>query len=145
MHTKGKAAEQLREKLKLDTCVYLGNDFNDISMFSNALDDNDFIVIANHEDKEITKILTQYLKEEAKVKGVNWEDIKLLVLEDESVNKFLNKMSRIMRIISLKKQERQGVRVKYRVNIKEQNKRANQQKKIEDNRRKNTDKYEKHR
>ena len=121
MHTKGRAAEQLREKLKLDTCVYLGNDLNDISMFSNALDDNDFIVIANH------------------------EDIKLLVLEDENVNKFLNKMSRIMRIISIKKQEKQGVRVKYRVNIKEQNKLANQQKKTEDNKRKNRDKHEKHR
>lgn len=145
MHTKGKAAEQLRQKLKLDTCVYLGNDLNDISMFSNAIDDNDFIVIANNEDKEITKMLIKYLKEEAKIKGIDWEDTRLLVLEDENVNKFLNKMSRIMRTISLKKQERQDVRVRYRVNIKEQNKLANQQKKTEDNKSKKRRKHEKHR
>ena len=46
MHTKGSAAKRLKSKLGLDLCIYLGNDLNDISMFSNALDDNDFIVIA---------------------------------------------------------------------------------------------------
>ena len=141
MHTKGKAAEQLREKLNLDTCVYLGNDLNDISMFSNALDDNDFIVIANHEDKEITEMLIKYLKEECKIKGINWDDARLLVLQDNNVNRFLNRMNGIMRAITLKKQEKQGIRVKYRVNIKAQNKEANQKKKEIESKRKHKRKY----
>lgn len=141
MHTKGKAAEQLRESLKLDTCVYLGNDLNDITMFSNALEDNDFIVIASHENKEITDMLINYLKEESKVKGINWDDVRLLVLQDKNVNRFLNKMSGIMRVISLKKQERQGVRLKYRVNIKQQNKVANQKKREIDRKRKHRSRY----
>lgn len=136
MHTKGKAAEQLKESLKLDTCVYLGNDLNDITMFSNALEDNDFIVIANHEKNEITDMLIDYLKEECKIKGISWEDIKLLVLEDENVNKFLNKMSKIMGIIELKKRKRQNIRIQYRVNVKQQNQTVNYRTKPIDNRRK---------
>ncbi len=136
MHTKGKAAQQLKEKLKLDVCVYLGNDLNDITMFSNALDDNDFIAIASHENKEITDMVINYLKEECKIKGINWEHVKILALEDENVNKFLNKMSGIMRIINSEKRKKQDVRIQYRVNIKQQNQKANQRKKIIDGRRK---------
>ena len=43
-------------------------------MFSNALDDNDFIVIASNEHPDITNSLVEYLKEECKVKGIDWED-----------------------------------------------------------------------
>lgn len=106
MHTKGEAAKKLKEQIGLDTCIYFGNDLNDITMFSNALDDNDFIVIANNKHKDITQMLIEYLKQEAKIKGINWEDVKLLVLEEKNVNNFLQKISRILGIINLKKQNK---------------------------------------
>ena len=138
MHTKGEAAKQLREDLQLDTCIYLGNDLNDITMFSNAIDDNDFIVIASHEDKKITNMVVRYLKEECKIKGKNWEDIRLLVLKEENVNDFLNKMNKIMNIVGTKRKETKGIRGKYKVNIRQQNKAANQQKKTMERNRKTT-------
>lgn len=123
MHTKGKASEDLREKLGLDTCIYFGNDLNDISMFSNALDYNDFIVIANNEKQEITDILVEYLQEECKVKGIEWKDARLLVLEEENVNRFLQRMSKILGILnSGKRPQVQDIRSKYRVHVKPINK-----------------------
>lgn len=103
MHTKGQASEELRKKLKLDTCIYLGNDLNDITMFSNALDYNDFIVIANNEKREITEMLIEYLQEECKIKGIEWEDARLLVLEDENVNNFLHRTSKILGVLNSKR------------------------------------------
>ncbi len=100
MHTKGDSAKQLKEKLELDTCIYLGNDLNDISMFSNALDDNDFMVIANNEHEETTKAVVEYLKEECKIKGIDWKDARLLVLEEQNVNRFLNQIRNILEIIN---------------------------------------------
>lgn len=123
MHTKGKASEDLREKLGLDTCIYFGNDLNDISMFSNALDDNDFIVIANNEKKEITDMLIEYLQEECKIKGIEWQDARILVLEDRSVNNFLQRMSKILGVLnSGRKLQTQNIREKYNVSVKPVNK-----------------------
>lgn len=123
MHTKGKASEDLREKLSLDTCIYFGNDLNDISMFSNALDDNDFIVIANNEKQEITDMLVEYLQEECKVKGIEWQDARVLVLEDRNVNNFLHRMSKILGVLnSGKKTQTQDLRKKYKVQVKPINK-----------------------
>lgn len=123
MHTKGKASEDLREKLGLDTCIYLGNDLNDISMFSNALDDNDFVVIANNEKQEITDMLLEYLQEECKIKGIEWEDARVLVLEDKNVNNFLNRMSKILGVLnSEKKPQTKDIRRKYRAQVKPINK-----------------------
>ena len=116
MHTKGEAAKKLKEQLQLDTCIYLGNDLNDISMFSNALDDNDFIVIASNEHPNITNTLVDYLKEECKVKGIEWEDAKLLVLEDQNVNKFLHRIRTILTLVNSKRKQ-QDLKKKYRVNI----------------------------
>lgn len=121
MHTKGEASKKLKQKLGLDTCIYLGNDLNDITMFSNALEDNDFIVIANHELKEITKRLVEYLQEECKIKGIEWKDTRLLVLEDENVNSFLHTTSKILGVLNSKRKP-QSIRKKYRVDI---NKSAN--------------------
>lgn len=118
MHTKGKASKDLIEGLGLDTCIYLGNDLNDISMFSNALDDNDFIVIANNEKKEITDMLVRYLQEECRVKGIEWHDARVLVLEDENVNNFLHRMSKILGVLnSGKRSKAQDVRSKYKVHV----------------------------
>lgn len=121
MHTKGEASEDLIKKLNLDTCIYLGNDLNDITMFSNALDDNDFIVIANNEKQDITNMLLEYLQEECKIKGIEWKDARLLVLEDENVNNFLHRMSKILGVLnSGKKQESQDIRKKYKTDVKSQ-------------------------
>lgn len=121
MHTKGEASEDLIKKLNLDTCIYLGNDLNDITMFSNALDDNDFIVIANNEKQDITNMLLEYLQEECKIKGIEWKDARLLVLEDENVNNFLHRMSKILGVLnSGKKQESQDIRKKYKTDVKPQ-------------------------
>lgn len=126
MHTKGKASEDLREKLGLDTCIYLGNDLNDITMFSNALDDNDFIVIAKNEKQDITNMLVEYLQEECKIKGIEWKDARLLVLEEENVNSFLHRMSKILGVLnSGKRPETQDIRSKYEVHVKPINKPTN--------------------
>lgn len=119
MHTKGEAAKDLKKMLSLDTCIYLGNDLNDISMFSVAIDDNDFIVIANNEHQEIPKSIVNYLQEECKVKGINWEDVKLLVLEEENVNKFLRNICKILAVTnsSKKKTQEMDIRNKYKVSI----------------------------
>ncbi len=123
MHTKGKASEGLRERLGLDTCIYLGNDLNDITMFSNALDDNDFIVIAKNEKQDITNMLVDYLQEECKIKGIEWQDARLLVLEDKNVNNFLHRMSKILGVLnSGKKMQTYDVRRKYKAHVKPINK-----------------------
>lgn len=123
MHTKGQASEDLREKLGLDTCIYLGNDLNDITMFSNALEDNDFIVIAKHENKDITNMLVEYLKKECEIKGIEWQDARLLVLEDRNVNSFLHRMSKILGVLnSGKKIQTQDMRRKYKAHVKPVNK-----------------------
>ena len=114
MHTKGKAAKELRKKLKLDICIYLGNDLNDITMFSNALDDNDFIVIAKNEDTSITDMLVKYLQKECEIKGIEWKDARLLVLEDENVNNFLHRMSKILGVLNSKRKPK-DIRKKYKV------------------------------
>lgn len=134
MHTKGKAAHDLKETLNLDTCIYLGNDLNDISMFSNALDDNDFIVVAKHEKKEITLMILNYLKEECKIKGIDWEEVRLVVLEEENVNNFLNRMSKILGIINSGKRNnpKDNIRAKYKAKVKPiqgSNKKINKKKK----------------
>ena len=123
MHTKGKASEDLREKLNLDTCIYFGNDLNDVSMFSNALDDNDFIVIASNEKEQITDMLVEYLQNECKIKGINWENAKLLVLEDRNVNSFLDRMCKLLTRLSYGTNEKQDdIRQKYKVSVKIKNK-----------------------
>ncbi len=131
MHTKGEASKKIKEMLGLDICIYFGNDLNDITMFSNAIEDNDFIVIANNEYKGITEMLENYLKEECRIKGIEWESTKLLVLEDENVNSFLNKISKILGVLSSGKMS-QNLRKKYRVDIKQQNRLTKQRKKTVD-------------
>ena len=116
MHTKGEAAKDLKKKLGLDTCIYLGNDLNDISMFSIAIDDNDFMVIANNEHPGITDSLVKYLKEECSIKGINWNDIKLLVLEEQNVNNFLRHICKILAVTN-SKNKNQDIRKKYKVKI----------------------------
>ena len=114
MHTKGEAAKTLKQELGLDTCIYLGNDLNDITMFSTALEDDDFIVIASHEHKKITEMLMSYLKQECATKGIRWEDTKLLVLEEENVNNFLNRISKIMAVLNSKRKQ-SNILSKYRI------------------------------
>lgn len=127
-YTKGSASKQLKEELGLETCIYLGNDLNDLSMFSNALEDDDFIVIANHDyNKLITDMLEKYLQEECNKKGIKWSDVKLLVLEDEYVNDFLQKISKILAVLN-SGQRAQDIRSRYKVVIKNKNNEANQTK-----------------
>lgn len=103
MHTKGESAKELKNSLGIDTCIYLGNDLNDISMFSVALDDNDFMVIANNEHKDIPESIVSYLKEECKIKGINWEDVKILLLKNQNVNIFLKRICQILTITNISK------------------------------------------
>lgn len=138
MHTKGSAAKYIKKKLDLDMCIYLGNDLNDISMFSQAIDNDDFIVIASHEEEKITKLLIQYLQEECFMKGINWENIKLLLLKDRDVNRFLLKTSRILnRINNRNVGQNTNIRRKYRVSIAKSNRDAIRRKKVMDKRVKN--------
>ena len=106
MHTKGEAARKLKDRLKLDSCIYLGNDLNDLSMFSEAINDDDFIVIANHEDKKITNMLIRYLQEECKTKRIKWEDTKLLVLDEDNVNSFLSRTSKLFGILNSRRKSK---------------------------------------
>lgn len=103
MHTKGTASKYIKNRLNLDCTIYLGNDLNDITMFSEALNDKDFIVIASNEYQKITNMLLEYLQEECKLKGIDWEKTQLLVLKDKDVNKFLFRMERILRNIERQK------------------------------------------
>lgn len=117
MHTKGKAAKDLKEELGLDTCIYLGNDINDITMFSNALDDNDFIVIANNEYHNITEMLLEQLREECKLKGIDWNTVRLLVLKEENVNSFLHRISKILAVLNSERKP-QNIRQRYKHDVK---------------------------
>ena len=110
MHTKGTAVQFIRDRLKLDCSICLGNDLNDISMFSKALENDDFIVIANCEEPKITKMIIDYLKEECRAKNIDWEKVKLLVLEDKDVNQFLYKMNRILSNIKNIKNKKEQTR-----------------------------------
>ncbi len=116
MHTKGQAAKLLKKRLGIDTCIYLGNDLNDVPMFSVALDDNDFIVIANnYEHSDIPETIIKYLKAECEVKGINWEDVKILLLEEQNVNSFLIRINRIINVFNQRK--KQDIIKKYKIEI----------------------------
>ena len=129
MYSKGTASKKLKNELGLDTCIYLGNDLNDLSMFSNALEDDDFIVIANHDyNKRITAMLEKCLYEECQTKGIDWADAKLLVLKEEYVNNFLRKMSKILAVLNSGKKVK-DVRSTYKVVVENKNKEANRTKK----------------
>ena len=123
MNTKGSAAKYMKTILNLDSCIYLGNDLNDIPMFSKGIDDNDFIVIASNEKEQITDMLVEYLQNECKIKGINWENTKLLVLEDRNVNSFLERMCKLLARLSYRANEKQDdIRQKYKVSLKNKNK-----------------------
>lgn len=113
--------------MSLDTCIYFGNDLNDVSMFSNALDDDDFIVIAKHEMENITEMLVKYLQQECEIKGIQWQDAKLLVLEEQNVNNFLNRISKILGVFNSKRKPK-DIRTRYKVNIVKSNDFVNDQK-----------------
>jgi hypothetical protein len=94
----------------------LGNDLNDVSMFSNALDDNDFIVIAANERTNITNGIIEFLKSDCNIKGIDWESVKLLVLEERSVNKFLKQVVRVLKNVrDASKRKEPDIRKKYKV------------------------------
>lgn len=123
MNTKGSAAKYMKTILNLDSCIYLGNDLNDIPMFSKGIDDNDFIVIASNEKEQITDMLVEYLQNECKIKGINWENAKLLVLEDGNVNSFLDRMCKLLTRLSYGTNEKQDdIRQKYKISVKIKNK-----------------------
>lgn len=106
----------MKERLELDSCIYLGNDLNDVSMFSNALDDNDFIVIAANERANITNLIIDFLKSDCNIKGIDWESVKLLVLEERSVNKFLKQTVRVLKNVrNASKRKEPDIREKYKV------------------------------
>ena len=70
----------MKRRENIDACIYLGNDFNDISMFVEAIKDDDFIVIVGEQNKT-TNAIKEYLQD-------------LLVLSDyekEFVKEFTNK------------------------------------------------------
>lgn len=102
MHTKGTVVKYFREKLNLDTCILLGNDLNDIPMFSEGLSNGDFIVIANHPNPEITNLILTYLQEECRLKGINWEHANLLLLKRDNVNFFLKNLNSALRTFNVK-------------------------------------------
>lgn len=86
-------------------------------MFSNALDDNDFIVIANNEYPKITEMLLRQLQEECRLKELDWDNIKLLLLEEENVNSFLRRTSKILAVLNSGRKP-QTIRQKYKYNVK---------------------------
>lgn len=89
---------------------------NDITMFSNALDDNDFIVIANNEYQKITETLLEYLQKECGIKGIDWDSVKLLLLEEENVNSFLRRTSKILAVLNSERKP-QTFRQRCRYNV----------------------------
>lgn len=85
-------------------------------MFSNALDDNDFIVIAANERANITNLIIDFLKSDCSIKGIDWESAKVLVLEERSVNKFLRQTVRVLKNIrNANKRKEPDIRKKYKV------------------------------
>lgn len=88
-------------------------------MFSNALDDNDFIVIAANERANITNLIVDFLKSDCNIKGIDWESVKLLVLEERSVNKFLKQIVRVLKNVrNASKRKELDIRKKYKVYVK---------------------------
>lgn len=124
-HTKGTAANFVKQRTGLDTCIYLGNDLNDISMFVEGLKNDDFIVIVSSEGKKTTDMLEDYLKVECTERGKEWETIKLLRLDEKDANKFLLKFHRILRNIERKNTPEQQS-TNYAEIHKESNRRNNQ-------------------
>lgn len=90
---------------------------NDITMFSTALDDNDFIVIANNEYPKITETLVQQLQEECRIKGLDWDRVRLLLLEEENVNNFLRKTRKILAVLNSGRRQR-TISQRYKYNAK---------------------------
>ena len=91
----------MKKRENIDACIYLGNDFNDISMFVEAIKDDDFIVIVGEENKT-TDTIKEYLQVECRERGKNWEEVRRLDLDEEAANKFLLKFHRILRNIEAK-------------------------------------------
>ena len=96
-HTKGTAAKFIKKRIGLDTCIYLGNDLNDISMFVEGIKDEDFIVIVDSADKKTAAVVKKYLDIECGERGKKLEEVKLLEVDEKDANKFLLKFHRILR------------------------------------------------
>ena len=63
-YDKGTAAEELIDALEIDRCIYLGDDLNDVPMFRKGLQNNDFIIVANSKEHEVTESVVSELQEE---------------------------------------------------------------------------------
>ncbi len=105
---KGQAMKYMISKLRLDRCIALGNDLNDLSMFKIALQKGDHIVIAGNEHPEITKQLIAELKGYCCSEKISWTKSNVLVLEEQNVNEFLRKISLIMQIVKDRQNHRKA-------------------------------------
>lgn len=121
-HTKGTAAKFIKKRIGLDTCIYLGNDLNDISMFVEGIKDGDFIVIVDSEDKKTAAIVKEYLDIECGERGKNLEEVNLLEIDEKDSNKFLLKFHRILRNM-----ERKNIIEQPIVNYPEMHQRSNRE------------------
>lgn len=99
MHTKGTVSKYFQDKLNLDCCIYLGNDLNDIPMFSQGLGHGDYVVVAQNPDHKITDMIFDYLKSECTAKGIPWSETNLLFLKRENANKFLKSINKILKTV----------------------------------------------
>lgn len=115
----------MKRRENIDACIYLGNDFNDISMFVEAIKDDDFIVIVGEQNKT-TNAIKEYLQVECREREKDWEDVKQLDLDEEAANRFLLKFHRILKNIEIENSAKTKA-VNYKQRHKESNMRSKQQ------------------
>ena len=128
-HTKGTAAKFIKKRIGLDTCIYLGNDLNDISMFVEGIKDEDFIVIVDSADKKTAAVVKKYLDIECGERGKKLEEVKLLEVDEKDANKFLLKFHRILRNMERKNDTEQPM-LNYPEMHKESNRESKQKIKV---------------
>lgn len=105
----------------------MGNDLNDVSMFVEGIKNNDFIVIVGSENKKTVDMINEYLKIECDERGKEWENLRLLQLDEKDANKFLLKFYRILRNMERKNNQEQQQTTNY-ATMKQNTNRENMQK-----------------
>jgi len=103
-HDKGKATQIFRKKLDFQRCIFLGNDLNDLSMFYNAAENNDYIVISENEENKIAQQLKEKVIEYTKEKQINFDQERILIINEKDITRFLDKFGFFLRKLQQVKQ-----------------------------------------
>ncbi len=96
-------------------------------MFTEGIQDDDFIVLVTSSEQNTIDTAKKYLQIESEERGKNWDAVRFLELDEKDANKFLLKFYRILRNMERKNNQEQQQTTNY-ATMKQNTNRENMQK-----------------